>query len=132
MQRLDLRPFFGWTILLAVVYAPIVAYTLWMHFKNYAGPTWLLLLPVFAAVLSGFADRKLSVLRCAVLLSGTAYAIAVADALREVIAGAGKWYEVPMTVVFAAFWFATAILVPTVVLVMSGRALWSRLAERTR
>ena len=129
MRRTDLRPFFGWTILLAVVYAPIVAYSLWIHFKHYAGPEWLLIVPVFGAVLSGFADRKLSVFRCAILLSATAYAIAVVDSLRETIAGSAKWYEVPMTMAFAGLWFATAILLPTVILVFSGRWLRSRLSK---
>ena len=129
MRRTDLRPFFGWTILLAVVYAPIVAYSLWIHFKNYAGPKWLLIVPVFAAILSGFADHKLSVFRCAILLSATAYAIAVVDSLGETIAGSAKWYEVPMTMAFAGLWFATAILLPTVILVFSGRTLWSRLSK---
>lgn len=129
MRRIYLRPFVGWTILLAVVYAPIVAYSLWIHFKNYAGPKWLLTLPVFAAVFSGFADRKLSVFRSAILLSGTGYAIAVVDSMREVITGSAKWYEVPMTMAFAGLWFATAILFPTLILVVLGRALWSCLSK---
>jgi hypothetical protein len=131
MRRIDLQPFFGWTILLAVMYAPIVVYTLWIHFKD-AGPHWPLIFPAFAALLSGFADRKLSAFRCAALLSGTAYTLAVADATLEVLKGSAKWYEVPMTVMFAAVWFATAILIPTAILVLFGRALWFGIGAHTR
>ena len=124
LRRCDMRPFFGLTILLTLIYAPVVTYTLWLHFMNYAGPRWILILPVLAAILSGYADHRLSAFRCAVLLTCTAYVIAVADSVLESIAGTRPWYEIPMTAVFAAVWFSTAIFVSTMVLVMFGRALW--------
>jgi hypothetical protein len=124
LRRCNIRPFFGLTALLAVIYAPVVTYTLWLHFKNYGGPMWVLAFPVLAATLSGYADHKLSAFRGAVLLTSTAYFIAVGVSVVEFIAGTSPWYEVPMTVLFAALWFSTAIFVLTLVLVMFGRALW--------
>jgi hypothetical protein len=124
MIRVNIRPFIGVTLALAVVYAPVVAYVLWSHFLNYTGSDWILVLPVAASLIAGFLDHKLSAFRCAVTLACSAYAIAVADAVHEAILGRSPWYEVPMTAVFAAFWFSTAIFLATMVLVMAGRALW--------
>jgi hypothetical protein len=124
LRRSAIRPFLGVTLPLTIIYAPIVTYVLWLHFMNYAGPRWVLFLPALSAVVSGYADHKLSAFRCAVLLTCAAYAMAVADSVRESLAGVSPWYEIPMTAVFAAVWFSTAIFVSTMVLVMSGRAIW--------
>ena len=124
MRRVDVRPFIGWTLLLALGYGPIVAYVLWLHFYSYVGPRWVLLIPVLAAICSGCIDHKLSAFRCAVLLTGSGYLIAVVEGIREAIAGASPWYEVPMNALFAAIWFSTAIFVATMALVMFGRGIW--------
>jgi len=130
MRGVSLRLLLGPTLFLAIMYAPLVAYPFWAHFYNYSGPRWALLLPIPLPIIAGLIDHKLSAFQCAVLLTGAAYAMAIADAIRESVFGASPWSDAIATPVFAAIWFATAIFLPTMVLVMVGRALYGLFRPR--
>jgi hypothetical protein len=112
----------GPTLLLTIAFAPMVVYPFWLHFKDYSGPVWALLLPIPFPIIAGIVDHKLSAFQCAALLAGGAYTLAVADSIREALFKTGHWTDVIATVVFAALWFSTAIFLPTILLVMAGRA----------
>jgi hypothetical protein len=106
---------------MAIGYAPIVAYVLWMHFKNYNGSPLVLLVPAAFAVLTGFADRNRSPFNSAAFLCAAAFCIAIVDIVREVWVGELKIWEAPLAGAAAALWFASAIFVPTLLLVAVGR-----------
>jgi len=116
-----LRRLTGPTLLLTIAFAPLVVYPFWLHFQDYSGPMWALLLPIPFPIIAGVSDHKLSAFQCAALLAGGAYTFAVANSIREVFFSGGHWTDVIATLVFAAFWFSTAILLPTMLLVMVGR-----------
>src|SRR5260370_26061629 len=101
----------GPTLFIAIVYAAIVAYVLWMHFKNYTGSPLALLVPAALALVAGFVDRR-SPVYSAALLCIAAFCIAIADIVREVWAGQLSLYEMPLAGAGAAIWFASAVFHP--------------------
>ena len=94
----------GPTVFIAIGYASIVAYVLWIHFKNYNGTPWVLVVPAAFAVLTGFADRNRSIVNSAALICIAAFCIAIADIVREMWTGELKFYEAPLAGVGAALW----------------------------
>ncbi len=125
VRRIEARQFFSVTLLVSLIYSPIVAYVLWAHFKDFTGPHWVLLFPVAAAGVSGYSDERLTIFGCAGLLTASGYGMAVAFGVVDVCTGKAGWPVIPATIVFAALWFSTAILVTTLTLVLVGRALRS-------
>ena len=79
--RSRLGRFTGLTLLLTLVFAPLVVYPFWLHFQNYNGPMWALLLPIPFPIIAGIGDYKLSAFQCAALLAGGAYTLAVANSI---------------------------------------------------
>jgi hypothetical protein len=69
--------FTGLTLLLTIVFAPLVVYPFWLHFQNYSCPMWALLLPIPFPIIAGIGDYKLSAFQCAALLARGAYTISV-------------------------------------------------------
>lgn len=109
------------TPILSIAFAPIVGYNLWMHLKDKVGSPLVLLIPFVASTLVGYFDVKRSVLRCALILVGTAYFFGVMGAAFEAAADQLITAEAILEPVFAAVWFCGVIFPSTLVLVSIGR-----------
>ncbi len=97
--------FIGATPVLALGFAPIVAWVLSLDFEDSNSP-WLLMVPAGLAVLSGYLDNQRSVVALAVVLSTFAWCIDFAGVLW--FASVGKLGFLPWAGVelAAIVWFA--------------------------
>ena len=125
VQMNRLAPAFqGVTPWIAVVFVPVPVYVLWMHFKNYTGSPFVLLIPAVMAVTAGYFDRSRGPWATARWLT---VAACVAAAVESVIDGINElnWLMVPFVLAGAVVWVALAVGFPTLVFVAIGR--WIRM-----
>ena len=108
----------GTTPVIAVLFVPVPAYVLWLHFQNYSGPVAVLLLPAALAFLAGYTDRYRTPFQIATILASATYAVIVVDtflSIREL-----SWMAL-LVIPYAALWVIVTMGLPAFACVLLGR-----------
>ena len=115
------RVFSGATPPIALLYAPVPAYVLWMSFMRYSGPHSILVIPALLAFAAGYLDRRRNPLQVAVWLAIAVYGVIFIDALWELPReGVGSMLLIPVILAGAAAWTVMVIGVPTLICTILG------------
>jgi hypothetical protein len=124
MRTQSLTPLHSVTPLIAVLFAPVPAYVLWMNFKRYAHSPLLLLIPAVLALLAGYLERKRNPFVVALWLVAATYCVIVIDAIRLTVAGQLPWPMLLPVIAGACVWTVVIIGLPAWTCTALGR--WLR------
>lgn len=109
---------------MAALFAPVPAYVLWVHFKDYAGSHAILLVPAALACLAGFLDRSRDPRGITVWMAGATYGAIVLDSLHAATTGDLEWLMLPPVILFAVLWVGLIVGVPA--FICAGLGAWLR------
>lgn len=119
------QSFLGVTPWIAVIFAPVPAYVLWVNFKRYTGSPFVFLIPVALAIAAGYFERVRGLWATARWLTVATYSVIAIDSVIDSGKDHVDWWMVPLILVGALAWTAVAVGVPALLFVAVGR--WLRM-----
>jgi hypothetical protein len=119
------RIFFGVTPWIAVFFAPVPAYVLWINFKSYTGSPFVLVIPVALAIAAGYFERVRGLWDTARWLMAATYCVIAIGSIIDSGKDHVDWWMLPLILVGALAWTAVAVGIPALLFVAVGR--WLRM-----